>query len=307
MKRLLFTICVMLLLATPAFAAEEGVRVAVIDSGISTAAIAPQHLTEGYNYVSPQEGTGDRIGHGTAIASLIVGSDTAEIPGICPEAVLVPLVFYTKDAAGEEVSGSAEQVAQAIYDAVDRYRCRIINLSFCSLIPHDTLRAAVDYAEKQGVLIIASAGNWQETLPGAVCYPGGYDSVICVGAAREDGTIADFSLRNGAVDLLAQGTDLTAATRQGSQRTAEGTSYAAALVTGAAARLWSNDPQLTAGEVRTKLLAATRRVEGLRVLEPEAVLAGAQIPAFTDVNADSFCYDAVRWAVAIGVTPFSPR
>ena len=291
----------MLLFATPAFAAEgDSVRVAVIDSGISTAAIAPQHIAAGYNYVSAQEGTGDRIGHGTAIASLIVGSDTAEIPGICPEATLVPLVFYTKDAAGAEVSADAQQVAQAIYDAVDRYRCRIINLSFCTLIHHDTLQAAVDYAEEKGVLIVASAGNWQELLPGAICYPGAYDSVICVGAAQEDGTIADFSLRNRTVDLLAQGIGLTAATRQGSQCTVDGTSYAAALVTGAAAQIWANNPRLTAKEVRTKLLAAARTVEGLPVLDLGAVSAGA--PIFTDVGTDAFCYDAVCWAVAKGIT-----
>lgn len=319
MKRFLFIICAMLLFATPAFAAEgDSVRVAVIDSGISTAAIAPQHTATGNNYVSAQEGTGDRIGHGTAIASLIVGSDTAEIPGMCPEATLVPLVFYTKDAAGAEVSANAQQVTQAIYDAIDRYRCRIINLSFCTLIHHDTLQAAVDYAEEKGVLIVASAGNWQELLPGAICYPGAYDSVICVGAAQEDGTIADFSLRNSTVDLLAQGIGLTAATRQGSQCTVDGTSYAAALVTGAAAQIWTRYPTLSADEVRSLLLRSTRTVDGWQVLDLDAVLAcspgnTASSAAFSDVAESAYYHDAVLWAAGnhitggIGDGKFSPN
>lgn len=78
---------------------EEDVRVAVIDTGISSAAISAENLAEGQNYILPNNSTEDDIGHGTAVAGIIVGSETAGVEGLCPAAELVPLVYYSK--AGE--------------------------------------------------------------------------------------------------------------------------------------------------------------------------------------------------------------
>ena len=121
MKRWLLTILTLLLLTLPAHAAEEGVRVAVIDTGISTAAVSPDSIAEGINYIRPQDETQDKLGHGTAVSAIIVGSEAARITGICPTAELVPLVTTSKDEEGKQVRGDTAMVAQAIYDAIDVY------------------------------------------------------------------------------------------------------------------------------------------------------------------------------------------
>ena len=56
------------------------VRIAFIDSGISTRHIDESLVEPGRNYVFPEADTRDRIGHGTAAASLVVGSTIRECP-----------------------------------------------------------------------------------------------------------------------------------------------------------------------------------------------------------------------------------
>ena len=304
MKKLLFTILTMLLLSTPALAAE-GVRVAVIDTGISTLAVAPDRIAGGKNYIRPQDDLQDKLGHGTAVAAILVGSEAARIEGICPTATLVPMIYASLDENGKQVQGDTGTAAQAIYDAIDIYGCRIINISSGSVNGSSRLQQAVAYAEKKGVLVVSCAGNSQKTRPGTVYYPGGYESVICVGAANSDGTIAPFSQQNETVDLLALGTDLRLASVKGTRIRGEGTSFAAAIVTGAAARIWTERPELTADEVRNIVLKSARTVEGWQVFDLETALAHAQkqkSPSFSDVSERDWFYDGVNWAVERGVT-----
>jgi hypothetical protein len=292
------------LLAPAAQAAAAGVRVAVIDTGISSAAISSANLVQGKNYVLPQNGTEDTIGHGTAISSLIVGSAGAGVTGVCPTAQLIPLVYCAKDDSGKEVALGTTAVSQIIRDAIDTYGCSVINLSSGSGTDDPALRSAVEYAAQKGVILVSCAGNSQTTQPGKIFYPGGYESVVCVGAANADGTIASFSQQNGTVDLLAQGVGLRMASVKGTAVQGEGTSYAAGLVSGAAAQLWTNHPGWTADQVTQALLADTTSVGGWKVLDLAAVAAdtASKGSPFADVSTTASYYDAVLWASSNGIT-----
>jgi len=296
---LLLALALALSLVPTALAAEsDGVRVAVIDTGVSTKSVSPDSILTGKNYILPDEDTEDKLGHGTAVSAIIVGSETARVAGVCPEAKLVPLVTASKDKNGAAVQGDTALTAQAIRDAIDVYGCRIINISAGAKSDSFQLRSAVAYAQKRGALVISSAGNNQQTDPGVIFYPGGYDSVLCVGAANSDGSIASFSQQNDTVDLLALGS-MRVATIKGTRINAMGTSYSTAIVTGAAAKIWSTYPDLTADEVRAAVLSCTREVKGWRVLDLEAA---AEWTPFTDVKAGDYFYEPVRWAVGQGIT-----
>lgn len=106
----------------------DGVKIALLDTGISTKAIDASHILPGYNYVTATEDTEDQINHGTAVASVIAGCKNAKVTGIAPEAYLIPLVIVTKQ-DGEAASVSPEQLAQAIRDSIDIYQVDIINVS----------------------------------------------------------------------------------------------------------------------------------------------------------------------------------
>ncbi len=305
---LLAALCLLLGLTPAVSAAEpESVRVAVIDTGISTAVIAAENLAPGYNYIRPQDSTEDRVGHGTAVAGIIVGSEPAGVTGVCPDAVLVPLVWCSVDENGDTVKGRTDMAAQAIYDAIDAYDCDIINLSSGALSDTASLRKAVEYAESRGVLVVSSAGNANESAPEAVYYPSAYDTVLCVGSVDENGeSAAWFSQRNDSVDLLAPGDGLRILTVKGTRIRGSGTSYSTAFVSGAAARLLTEDPSLTAPELRRLLTSTARDIgpegydidSGWGVLDLDAALArlleNTSVP-FADVPEDAWYREAVEY------------
>lgn len=219
---------------------EETLRIAIIDTGISSVAISSENLLQGKNYILPNKSTEDELGHGTAVAGII--------EGLCPTAKLVPLVYYSKATDDLAYKGDLPMLAQIIRDAVDIYGCRIINISSGAKIDTPTLRDAVAYAEQKGVLIISSAGNDGDNT---VYYPAAYSSVLCVGTVNgnNDGPVS-FSNRYEGVDLLAPGIRLETVNPKGENVKVNGTSFSTAWVTGAAATLLSKNPSLTPYQIR---------------------------------------------------------
>ncbi len=261
MKRILIVISLLtaLSISTATFAQQtpDPVRIAVIDTGISTVAIDSSRIIEGYNYIRPQDGTEDKIGHGTAIAGILVGSEAA---GIRPNAVLVPLVYATKDEMGKTIKGDTSMVAQAIYDAVDIYDCDIINISSGSTSDSISLRNAAAYAEEKGVLVVSSAGNANLYRLQDIYYPGAYDTVLCVGSADSDGEVSPFSQRGNTIDILAPGSNLRVVSIRAKKIRAFGTSYSTAYVTAAAAKLLEQNPCLTPAELRQILCSSAEDI-----------------------------------------------
>lgn len=301
-------------LAVPIHGLESGaVRIAIIDTGISTAAISAQNLDVGRNYILPNVSTEDTIGHGTAVAAIIAGSKSAGVTGISPEAVLVPLAYYSKATEGTSVKGDLPMLAQIIRDAVDVYGCRIINISSGAGIDTPTLRDAVAWAEQCGVLVVSSAGNDGD---GTTYFPGAFPTVLCVGTANtaKDGP-ALFSNRHSSVDLLAPGIRLATANPKGEAVTVNGTSYSTAWVTAVAASLLNVDPSLTPHQLRQLLCNTARDIcsegfdtlSGWGIVDPSAAMAklqterGVTLP-FSDVAQDAYYRYAVTWALNNGIT-----
>jgi len=232
-------------------AVPQPIRVALIDSGISPIAIDSGHIGEGKNYALPDRDTADVLGHGTALAGLIL--DTA------PDAILVPLVYTTQTAGGKAVQCSVKAIAKIICDAVDVYNCRIINISAGVSRDIPEIREAIAYAEDKDVVVVASVGNTNKTAPELSYFPACYDTVIGVGALRKDGKVASFSQRHG-VSLVAPGDGLKVVDHRGRAVTVSGTSYAAAQVTGAAAALLAKSPDLTPAKVREQLFSSAKDI-----------------------------------------------
>lgn len=262
MKRLLCLICAVVLLtgcaAAPSRLPEyDTVVIAMLDTGISTIAIDSSFLLAGYNYVTDSDNTQDRINHGTATASVIVGCESAEIPGAAPQVRLIPLVVTDK-VEGTITGVSPEVLAQAIRDAVDLYHVHIINVSLGIQKDDPKVKKAVEHAEAQGVLVVSAVGN--DGKDGKAYFPAAYDTVLGVGSHDKHGEISDFSHQNGTADLLAPGENIWMASRNGAVYGSKGTSYAAAYVTAAAALLLLENPDLTPQQLRQRLFDAAADV-----------------------------------------------
>lgn len=254
----------------PLYADQEKIVIALLDTGVSETAIAPAGLLEGRNYVTETTDTDDRHNHGTAVTSLILGSASAGIDGAA-EAVCLVLPLVVSDG---KTAVSPEILAQAIRDSVDVYGADLINVSLGIRKDSEALRNAVEYAESRGVAVIAAVGN--DGSSDTAYYPAAYDTVLAVGSHDRDGNVSRFSQQNGTAQILAQGEDLHMASRDGRVFVDRGTSYAAAFVTAAAARLLAKAPTLTPAQLRQLLLrtAAAPDATGCGLLDVEAALSG---------------------------------
>ncbi len=153
-----------------------------------------------------------------------------------------------------------EGVCTAIYDAVDVYGCRIINLSLGIDRADEKLRDAVTYAEEKGVIVISAVGNNNRNAPDRVFYPAAYKTVVGVGSVDNQEEVSDFSQRNFSVMVTAPGEDVTlpAAGEKTAARTVSGTSYAAACVTAFAAAVLPECPSMSPAEFRELLKTSSR-------------------------------------------------
>lgn len=182
--------------------------------------------------------------HGTAVASLIAGSEGA-ISGLAPAAKVLGIRV-----ADDEGVGNTFAVARGIVEAADR-GARVINLCLgtrgdCALL-HDAVRYAVEH----GAVVVSTAGN--DGMEG-LTYPGAYEEALAVAAVDAAGRHLFFSNRGRAVGLAAPGLAVTAASTNGTTEAFSGTSAAAPFVSAALAVVLSQDPGLRgAGAVRVLL------------------------------------------------------
>lgn len=246
---------------------ERIIRIALIDTGITNAAINSEHVLPGWNYCNASDDTADTIGHGTSLAGMILGSEKAGIAGGMPEAYIVPLVCQMEDEEDNTNKANPKLLAQMILDAVSVYECDIISISAGVKQDYEEIREAVQYADKQGVLVIAGAGNEGNQ---DIYYPGGYEEVLCVGSANRKMTgRAEFSQDNDRVDLLAPGEKIVVTTMKGNPMEVSGTSYSVAYIAAVAARLWQQNPQKTSHQIVELLMEHTVLVGDERILSME--------------------------------------
>ena len=184
------------------------------------------------------------VGHGTAVASLLVGHGE-DLQGISPAIDL--LAIAVMDSTG---GGDVFTVAEGIVLAVDR-GADLINMSLGTDFDAAVLRRAVAYANEHDVLIVASTGN---SAASAVTYPARYETVMAVSAIGADGEHAGFANTGAAVDIAAPGLGVYAAWTDDAVISFSGTSTAVPFVTGALAAMISMDERMTADEARSILL-----------------------------------------------------
>jgi subtilisin family serine protease len=167
--------------------------------------------------------------HGTAIASLLVGS--GQVPGMARGAQLVSFPAFTDQAKGPALS-QTRALARALDSAV-LLRPDVLNLSFGG--PEDRLLARLlDAAQARGICVAAAAGNGGKT--GTVPFPASHPASLAVTAVDEKLRVYRSATPGLRIDVAGVGVNLLAAVPRG-YRAVSGTSFATAIVAGAALRL----------------------------------------------------------------------
>jgi type VII secretion-associated serine protease mycosin len=244
-----------------------GVRVAVIDSGVSGdhPALSGKVLP-GNDLVTPGPGSCDENGHGTLIAGIIAAREHSSngfvFRGIAPDASVVP-VRVLRDQSRSFDQEMPARIATAIRWAVDQGRAKVINLSL-STTDNAQLASAVKYALDSGVVLVAAAGN-ESSSQGAV-YPAAYDGVLGVAAVDRQDKHSDTSTTGQFVDLAAPGKQIAGPAPAGGGYVYSepgGTSFAAAYVTGVVALLSAYEPSLTPREIGRRLMDTADHPAGI--------------------------------------------
>ncbi len=168
---------------------DPRICVAILDGPVdlSHACFAGANVSEIEALVSEYTEVGPIRGHGTHVASIILGRHDSPVKGIAPacRGLIVPI--FKEMASGEPVSCSQIDLARAILQAVHS-GANVINISGGQLSPsataHPILTDAVNACAESGALIVAAAGNH-----GFNCLhiPGALPTVLAVGAMNSDG------------------------------------------------------------------------------------------------------------------------
>lgn len=272
----------------------------------------------------------DFVGHGTFVAGLIsaIGGTGIGMRGV---AGATPLLAARVTTTGSITSTAA---AAGIVWAVDS-GAKVVNLSFGGPGLASAESDALDYARAHDVLVVASAGNGAQQGNG-VEYPaaalggvrGGWGSGLSVGASDPSGQPAPFSTFNDFVSLSAPGAgagpcdDGVVSTIPGNATSfwdsggcarsigaigapggrygyAQGTSFSAPLVAGAAALVREANPALRADQTADVLRRSAHQTVGSG-WNPHT---GAGVLDMTAAVALARQYDTVAPEPLVTVTP----
>jgi subtilisin family serine protease len=152
---------------------------------------------------------------------------------------------------------------------------------------------AVEYFLASGGLIFIAAGNDSADNPGYIStLP--YDGIVNVAATDQSDCKADFSNYGAWVDIAAPGVNIWSCWHNWSDpdedyvTNMDGTSMATPMAASVAALIWSQNPSLTAFQIKAKLLASTDNIDGLTCNASYAGKLGAgRLNAYNAVNASA--------------------
>jgi membrane-anchored mycosin MYCP len=273
------------------------VTVAVVDSGVQD---TPQLAGRASYYVQSGPGPADCVGHGTAVASIIGASDELSkgIPfyGVAPAARILSIKVQSS-----ENQTNLSVLPQGIMDAVHLH-ARVINVSIQGP-PTPALHAAVDYALRHNVVVVAAAGNDSQTTSGTVSkgpfYPASYPGVLSVGAVSRDGEITQDTQGKTPISVVAPGANVQSDYPGGFSEADTGTSFAAPFVSGEAALLRAAFPHMTESQVVARIITTADGNTGTRtgagMINPVEAVTGLLAPqaATPSANAQPVAIPAV--------------
>lgn len=181
----------------------RGTVVAVVDTGVrATHPDLKGQVLKGWDFVGSDRSPDDNNGHGTHVAGIIAAkaNNKRGIAGLAPRSRILPVKVLNSAGAGNTVD-----VSRGIVYAVNK-GADVINLSLAGEQTDGQLEAAIAYAVRRHVVVVAAAGNSGCAAP--TSYPAAYPGVIGVGAANRSGNPASFSNCGPYVDVIAPGTGI---------------------------------------------------------------------------------------------------
>ncbi|HEX6785450.1 MAG TPA: S8 family serine peptidase [Sphingomicrobium sp.] len=216
-------------------AGGAGQAIGMIDGGVASHPSLAGKSIEQNGFAGPPRPTG----HGTAVASLLVGTE-GPFHGAATGARLYVADIY----GGNRAGGSATAIVRALGWLAGKHP-QVINISLVGP-PNKLMERAIRAVEARGIEVVAAVGNDGPAAPPQ--YPASYPGVIAVTAVDGNGRALPEAGKAAHLDFAAPGADMAAALPGSGFTRVRGTSFAAPL---AAARLLeAGSPRALAREAR---------------------------------------------------------
>jgi len=277
----------------------KGIGIAVLDTGVALHddLVKPTNRIIAFkDFINDRSRPYDDDGHGTHVSGIIAGNGYAnsKYKGIAPEANIIGVKVLDETGGGNTSDILAG--LQWVVDNKEKYNIKVISMSLGSAADssyrQDALSRGVAAAIQNGLTVVVSAGNSGPTKQ-SITSPGIEPQAITVGAVDDNRTaslqddfIADFSSRGPTIDglskpdVVAPGVDIHSLSNKGSNGyvSHSGTSMAAPIVAAAAALLYEKEPNLSPGQVKSRIVGSAisidrnRNAQGAGIIHIDSLL-----------------------------------
>ncbi|MDT0595616.1 S8 family peptidase [Glaciecola petra] len=260
----------------------------------------------------------DKNGHGTHVAG-IIGSSIIDRKGthngIAPDVTILPVKAF--DQNGESSYSKVLDALNWVFENRYRYKIRVVNMSLgADAVSHywqDPINQAVMRLWDAGVVVVVSAGNNGKEM--GITVPGNNPYALTVGAASDNDTpldytddrIASFSAKGPTIEgfikpeVVAYGTGIETKMDERflvkllrkslwgeNYSVVSGTSQAAALVSGIAALVLSENPYLSADDVKCRIISSAQLAHDGEMMTYSPFAQGAgMVDAYKAVMSDA--------------------
>jgi thermitase len=222
---------------------NSNVVIAILDTGVdgSHEELAGK-MVAGWNAYDQNSDTRDVQGHGTMVAGTAAarGNNGIGVASVAWGCSIMPVRI--SDIYGYAADST---IASGLTWAAD-HGARVANVSY-NVAGSSTVSRAARYFQRKGGVVTVAAGN-----QGMVIDVADDPYLLTVGATDSNDVLYPWSNTGSGVDLVAPGSAFTIA-NGGGYAVATGTSNAAPIVAGAAALLFSLNPNLTPAQVQDAL------------------------------------------------------
>lgn len=203
----------------------ESQTIAIIDSGLSDE-LSNQYkdnIVLKYNIMDGSENVTDSNGHGTEMASLIVGNGYMNIQGVAPKCKLI--IIKVVDSEGVT---SYSNLNKALEYAIDQ-GATVINISLGGTKKDTEIEKNIAKAIEKNITVVAAAGDYGDK---DLLFPSSVTGVISVEAINKDNKLWEYSNQSVNSVLAFPGEDIKAISYRDNKNIVEktnGTSQASAI------------------------------------------------------------------------------
>lgn len=207
----------------------------------------------GWDFLNNNNRPIDELGHGTHVAGIIgaVGNNGIGVTGINQQVSILPLRFMDKEGRGNE------RAAVAAINYAVKMGATVINCSWGGEGDGAALRAAIQNAQRAGVLVVTASGNDGYNTDLYPSYPSNYTydniiSVTSVDSKDQFPVLTNYGPRT--VHIAAPGERILSTDLKGTYAEMSGTSMATPYISGALALLKSIHPEWNYKQLKAELL-----------------------------------------------------